>query len=137
MNMWTLTQNILYIHFFGVELKSAYKLMSCTHYQITFISLQYLLHLVCRWKNGWIEEFLQIHLFGHWNTISFGFDRSGFYLEMHLQLTSFKMSSSIVEIFNLFLFVCIHDLAYCIFYIYNKSIIRFNIYNKVVIFGGS
>ena len=56
---------------------------------------------------------------------------------MHLQLTSFKMSSSIVEIFNLFLFVCIHDLAYYIFYIYNKSIIRFNIYNKVVIFGGS
>ena len=47
------------------------------------------------------------------------------------------MSSSIVEIFNLFLFVCIHDLAYCIFYIYNKSIIIFNIYNKVVIFGGS
>ena len=44
--------------FFGVEPKSAYKSMSCTHYQITFISLQYLLPSVCKWKNGWIEEFL-------------------------------------------------------------------------------
>ena len=44
--------------FFGLRLKNDNKLMSCIHYNITFISLQYLLHLVCRWKNGWIEEFL-------------------------------------------------------------------------------